>query len=237
MGKWVVITGGTKGIGRALVDIFYNQGYSVITCSRSQSSVDETLQYYSMQAKSNQVYAITADLSLTADCQRFVAFVQSTSNQQVDILINNVGVFVQGKISEEPLDTLEKMWSTNVASAYHITKGLIDIMKEKKEGHIFFMCSTASIMPYINGGAYCITKYALLAMSKVLREELKMLGIRVTAILPGATLTDSWAGVDLPPERFIAPEDIAQSVLSAYELSKHSVVEELLIRPQLGDIN
>ena len=91
-------------------------------------------------------------------------------------------------------------------------------------------------MPYANGGSYSISKYAMLGMTKVLREEMKQHGIRVTAVLPGATLTPSWAGVDLPASRFIKPEDVAESVYGTYSLSKNSVVEEILIRPMEGDI-
>jgi short-subunit dehydrogenase len=69
-----------------------------------------------------------------------------------------------------------------------------------------------------------------------LREEMKELGIRVTAVLPGATKTASWDGVDLPDERFMKAEDVAEAIFAAYSLSKNSVVEEILIRPQLGDI-
>jgi len=93
-----------------------------------------------------------------------------------------------------------------------------------------------SIKAYPNGGSYAISKFALLGFSKVLREELKPAGIRVTAILPGATKTASWEGTDLPDSRFMKPEDVAEAVFSAWSLSPHSVVEELLIRPQLGDI-
>ena len=91
-------------------------------------------------------------------------------------------------------------------------------------------------MPYANGGSYCISKFALLGMSKVLREEMKEQNVRVTSILPGATLTASWEGVDLPEERFMKPGDIAESVWSAYQLSDRTVIEELVMRPQLGDI-
>jgi hypothetical protein len=98
------------------------------------------------------------------------------------------------------------------------------------------MCSVASIMAYGNGGSYSISKFALLGFSKSLREELKPYNIKVTAVLPGATLTDSWGGVDLPESRFSKPEDIADLIYSITQISKNSVVEELVIRPQLGDI-
>jgi short-subunit dehydrogenase len=81
-----------------------------------------------------------------------------------------------------------------------------------------------------------MSKYALYGMTKVLREEMKTHGVRVTAVLPGATRTASWEGTDLPEERFIRPEDVADSVWSAFSASPRTVVEEVLIRPQLGDI-
>jgi short-subunit dehydrogenase len=109
-------------------------------------------------------------------------------------------------------------------------------MKARRQGHVFNICSIASIKAYPNGGSYAISKFALLGFTKVLREELKEDGIRVTAVLPGATRTSSWDAVPLPEERFMKPEDVADAVFGAYSLSPRSVVEEVLIRPQLGDI-
>jgi short-subunit dehydrogenase len=128
------------------------------------------------------------------------------------------------------------MMDTNLFSAYHLTRSLIEGMKNRKSGHIFNVCSTASIVAYPNGGSYCIAKFALLGMSKVLREEMKPHGIRVTSLLPGATFTASWEGVDLPEERFMPPQDVAEMVWAAYSLSPRSVVEEILLRPMLGDL-
>ncbi len=139
-------------------------------------------------------------------------------------------------MTEEEDVALESLINANVYSAYHTTRGLIARMKSEKRGHIFTMCSIASIIAYPNGGSYAISKFALLGFTKVLREELKDSGIRVTAVLPGATRTSSWEGTNLPDERFMKPEDVADAVFGAYSLSPQSVVEEILIRPQLGDI-
>src|SRR5690349_20420076 len=98
------------------------------------------------------------------------------------------------------------------------------------------MCSIASFKAYANGGSYAISKFAMLGFSKGLREELTPFNIRVTAVMPGATKTASWEGTDLPDSRFMKVEDVADSVYAAYALSKRSVVEEIVIRPQLGDI-
>ena len=115
--------------------------------------------------------------------------------------------------------------------------GRKDINKEKKgKGHIFNMCSVASLMAYPNGGSYSISKYALLGFSKNLRLELKDKGIKVTGIMPGATWSASWEGVELPEERLMQASDIALAVWSATQMSPSAVVEDIVLRPQLGDL-
>jgi short-subunit dehydrogenase len=154
----------------------------------------------------------------------------------VDLLVNNAGVYLPGQIHDEPEKNLEFLLMVNLISAYHITRGVLETMIPRRSGHIFNIGSTASILAYPNGGSYCISKFAMYGMTKVLREELKELGIRVTAVLPGATFTQSWLGTDLPEERFMKPADIAETIWSAYNLSGNTVVEEVIMRPQLGDI-
>lgn len=224
MNKTIVVTGGTKGIGRAIVDKFAKAGFIVITAARNNDdSFPENVHFFQ------------ADLSKKREVMAFIDFVKSTVDH-VDILVNNTGFFLPGQINNEPDGTLEAMIETNLYSAYHLTRGLIGNMMERKEGHIFNICSTASITAYTNGGSYCISKFALLGMSKVLREELKPHHVRVTSILPGATLTDSWAGVEIPAERFMASDDVAQVIWTAYNLPSTTVLEEIVLRPQLGDL-
>ena len=98
------------------------------------------------------------------------------------------------------------------------------------------MCSIASLKAYPDGASYCISKYALLGMTRVLREELKKDKIPVTAVMPGATLTESWGDTTLPQSRFIKPENIASMMYAAWEINEHSVTEDLIIRPLEGDI-
>lgn len=220
----LLVTGGTKGIGRAIVDKFVDQGFEAIVCARSVADVEGP-----------DRLPFAADLSTREGVNRVLDFVRSL-DRPVEVLVNNTGVFQPGQIHNEADGTFELLMNTNVASAYHLTRGLVGDMMARRQGHIFMMCSTASITPYTNGGSYCISKFALLGMSRVLREELKPHGVKVTAILPGATLTASWEGTDLPEDRFMKPTDVADSAWAAYTLSKSAVVEEILIRPQLGDI-
>ena len=98
------------------------------------------------------------------------------------------------------------------------------------------MCSIASLKAYNNGGAYSISKFALYGFNQNLREEMKPYGIKVTAVLPGAVLTDSWEGFDNSSKRIMEASDIAQLVYAASQLSIQACVEEILVRPQLGDL-
>ena len=235
MNDLIVITGGTKGIGRALVEVFASNGWDVVTCSRNEEGLRQLKDSVEKENEGVQIYYQAADLSEKEQTEGFVRFVNGI-NRPVQVLINNTGVFIPGTIHEELEGHMETMMKTNLYSAYYLTRGLIRDMMKRRSGHIFNICSTASITPYINGGSYCISKYAQYGMTKVLREEMKSFGVRVTAVLPGATLTASWEGTDLPEERFMPPEDVANAVWNAYSLSPRTVMEELLIRPQLGDI-
>jgi len=233
--KFIVVTGGTKGIGLAIIEAFMEEGFDVATCSRNLNDLNKVKENLELKYKRQSVHIMVADLANKQSCILFGKFV-SGKTDKIDILVNNTGHFLPGQILKEEDGNLELMINTNLYSAYNISRYFIPEMKSRSDGHIFNICSTASIVPYINGGSYCISKFALYGMTKVLREELKEFNVRVTSILPGATFTNSWEGSDLPETRFMKSSDIGQAVLGCWKLSKHTVVEELLLRPQLGDI-
>jgi len=235
MNKLLVVTGGTKGIGRAILEKFASTGFDIVTCARNLNELTNLQKTLSISHPSSTVFVKQADMSVKDQVISFTDFVGGL-NRPVHVLVNNAGYFIPGSISTEGEGALESMMNANLYSAYHTTRGLLPGMKNNKAGHIFNMCSIASIKAYANGGSYAITKFAMLGFSKCLREELKEFDIRVTAIMPGATKTASWDGSDLPEERFMKVEDVAEVVYSAYAISGRSVVEEVIIRPQLGDI-
>lgn len=235
MKKLAVVTGGTKGIGKAIIESFAAEGYSIATCSRTESDLKNLKKQILTIYPDLEFFYQQADLSEKKQVKSFAEMINSCGIP-VEVLVNNSGLFIPGQMHEEEDGVLEKMIDTNLYSAYHLSRALLKPMMERKKGHIFNMCSTASIIPYTNGGSYCIAKFALLGMSKVLREEMKPYNIRVTSVLPGATYTASWAGTDLPEERFMKSEDVADTVMAAFRLSDRAVLEEVLIRPQLGDL-
>lgn len=222
----VLVTGASKGIGLAIARRFAGAGSRATICARDVSAVSR---------EHPELECIACDVADKAQVQALAARVLADGHAP-DLLVNNAGAYLPGSIQEEADGTFEAMIAVNVASAYHLTRALLPAMVSRGSGMIINVCSTASVTPYVNGGSYGIAKHALYGFNKTLREELKPHGIRVVALLPGATLTASWAGSDLPDERFMPPEDIAELAWTAWSLSGRSVVEELLVRPMLGDI-
>ena len=154
----------------------------------------------------------------------------------MDVLVNNAGQFVPGSVYNEPEGSLEQMLSINLMSAYHVTRKLVDKMISQKSGHIFNICSIAALKAYANGGSYSISKFALAGFSRNLREEMKPFGIKVTTVYPGAAYTDSWIGSGVERSRIMEAEDIAKMVVASSGLSASACVEEIVVRPLLGDL-
>jgi short-subunit dehydrogenase len=152
------------------------------------------------------------------------------------ILVNNAGYFSPGNIPDEADDALEKQMAVNLYSAYHTTRALLPAMLKMGKGHVFNICSIASLNAYAQGGSYSISKFALLGFSKNLRLELKDKGIKVTAVCPGAVYTNSWVGSGVDPNRIMESEDIAKMIFAAAHLSPQAVVEDIVMRPQKGDL-
>ncbi len=231
----IVISGASKGIGKAIAIAFAKQGFNIIACARNENNLIALKNELSSINPSIEIHYFVADLSQKNQVKSFVSFILSNTDA-IDIVVNNAGVFLLGNVYDEDDENLETMINTNLYSAYYLTKGLLPSMVSQKKGHIFNISSIAGINAYKNGGSYSISKFAMQGFTKSLRNEMKDFGIRVTGVLPGATLTDSWAGVDLPEERFIDPKDVAQTIVDIYNLSDRTVVEEIILRPQLGDI-
>lgn len=235
MNKTVVVTGGTKGLGRAIAESFAAQGFDVCVCARTEADLEAMEPEWKEQFPTSRLLTFPVDLSKKSEVLEFAAFVRERWSS-LDVLVNNAGLYLPGMITDEDNGTLESLMDVNLYSAYHLTRSLLPIMLPRRRGHIFNLCSIASLIAYPNGGSYTITKFAMLGFSKVLREEMKPNGIKVTAVLPGATWSDSWRGADFPPDRLMQAADVAQTIWAAYQLSDSAVVEEIILRPQLGDL-
>jgi short-subunit dehydrogenase len=231
----VVITGASRGLGKAIAHLFAQNGHDLILTSRNEVALYNAMQEIMTMYSGISVKARAFDLSIKEEAQSFGKWVLGLQ-VSIDVLVNNAGLFDPGSVYNEPDGTLEHMMAVNLFSAYHVTRSVIDHMIAQKSGHIFNMCSIASLKAYPNGGAYSISKYALAGFSTNLREEMKPHGIKVTAVYPGAAYTDSWAESGIDPKRIMEAEDIARMIYTAAHLSPQACVEEIILRPQLGDL-
>ncbi|MEN9371341.1 MAG: hypothetical protein RLZZ64_416 [Bacteroidota bacterium] len=230
----VVITGASQGLGKCMAEHFAKDGHDLFLCSRNMDKL-QAWQAKLMADHKVQITSFNFDLSIEEEVKKFAAQVLAATDH-IDILINNAGTYEPGSTYNEPEGQLAKVMDLNLFSAYHLTRALLPGMLARKKWHIFNMCSIAALKAYDNGGAYSISKWALTGYTKNLREEMKPYNIKVSMIHPGATYTPSWEQSGLPPSRFMKPEDVAQMVLTSCKLSDQACVEEIIMRPQLGDI-
>ena len=231
----VVITGASKGFGRAIAETFAAKGHNLFICSRNEIALYKAMEELLTRYPDIKIKAKARDISKKEEAVDFGEWLLANA-YNIDILVNNAGRFIPGSIHNESDSALEEMMQTNLFSAYHLTRTLLPAMMKRKSGHIFNICSIASLNAYNNGGAYSISKFALHGFSKNLREELKPHNIKVTAVFPGAAYTDSWSESGIDPKRIMEANDIATMVYAASQLSAQACVEDIIMRPQLGDL-
>ena len=225
----VLVTGASRGIGRAIVARFVRAGDTVVACARGAAGLAE------LKRDFPEVDCRPCDMRDGAAVDALAHEVQARHGA-IDLLVNNAGAYQPGQIASEDDDALMAMLQANLFGAYRLTKRVLPAMVVRRSGMVINVCSTASIAAYPNGGSYSIAKHALHGFSRNLREEMKPHGVRVVALLPGATLTASWEGVPLPPERLMPAEDVAEMAWAAWTMSARTVVEDIVMRPQRGDI-
>jgi len=234
-GRGCIVTGASRGLGKAIAERFAAGGYGLVLCSRSEEALSEVRKELQEKYPAIRIEAMAFDLGQAEQARAFGRRIAELDISP-DVLVNNAGQFIPGSVHNEAEGALEKMMAVNLYSAYHLTRTLLSSMMTRKKGHIFNICSIASLQAYPNGGAYSISKFALAGFSRNLREEMKPHGIKVTAVYPGAAYTDSWAGSGIDPLRIMEAGDIAAMVYAAAQLSPQATVEEILLRPQLGDL-
>jgi short-subunit dehydrogenase len=230
-----IITGASRGLGKAMAEKFAAAGCGLYLVARDAGRLADTREELSGRHPGAQINVQTVDMGEKGQVEAFARGLVA-AGVAVDVLINNAGQFLPGSIHDEAEGTLERLIEVNLYSAYHLTRALLPGMMARRSGHIFNICSVASLQAYPNGGAYSISKWALAGFSANLREELKPHGVKVTSVYPGAAYTDSWIGSGVDPHRIMEATDVAEMVYAASRLSPQATVEEILLRPQLGDL-
>ena len=183
----VVITGASQGIGYAIAETFAKAGHDLFLVSKTEGAVQQAASQLSALYSNVSIQYMSIDLSVKENCIAFAKWVLSFGTP--DILINNAGYFLPGSLEKEEDGLLEKLMNANLFSAYHTTRGFLSAMIQKGKGHIFNICSIASLKAYPNGGSYGISKYALHGFTQNLRTELKNKGITPVSNKPLSQLS------------------------------------------------
>lgn len=234
-GRRAVITGASQGIGRAIALKFGSEGFDLVLNSRSSDDLNRLKEELISSNPDISVETVPADLSTKEGVEEIVNVCQMMGGA-IDVLVNNAGIFLPGDVLTEEDGRMEQMMAINFYSAYHLTRGLLTSLQRSDRSYIINMCSVAGLKAYPGGGSYGISKFAMLGWSKNLRLELQDSRTAVTAIMPGATWSRSWQGADQPRERLMEARNIANVCWMIVNLEPNAVVEEVIIRPQLGDL-
>lgn len=228
--KVALVTGATKGMGRAISFALVKEGYTLLACARKQDTLEQLQNNIKDVYPHADVHIHVSDFSKAAQIEDLFNWVD-ISSFHVDVLVNNVGLFIPGYLLKESPDMLAKHMQVNLFTPHSLSVHFGRKMRENKSGHIFMITSVASRSAVVTAGSYSVTKYALAGLTAVLRKELKDDHVKVTEIIPGSTLTSSWEGTSIPEEEFVLPEDIAQALISALNMSIGANVDEIIIKP------
>ena len=227
----VLISGASKGIGRAIAIEMANKGYNLALCARNINEL-EILKSQILASNNIKICIYACDCGIKEQVLAFIKVAQEAIGK-IDVLINNVGVFKPSFILDEADDIFLSQLNTNLLSAYYFYKIIGKTMRDATSGHIFNICSVASVETLPHAGSYCVTKAGLLSLNNIMREELKSYGVKVTAILPGATYTHSWEEEGGNPQHFVQPQDVAKAISSALQMSAHAYTEQIIIKSLL----
>jgi len=231
----ILITGASQGIGAAIAKVFAKElkgarlalvarnARNLVATARACAKSGATVEPFPCDvADEGAVSALHA-----AVAKRFGA---------VHVLINNAGVFEAAPFVETKVADFDRIVAANLRSAFLVTRAFVPAMIAQKQGDVFFMSSIAGLGAYPNSTAYCAAKFGVTGLAAVLRAETRAHGVRVCCVHPGATWSPSWSSSGVAEERIMPAADVARAFYDVYRLGRNTVVEEIVLRPQLGDL-
>lgn len=231
----VLVTGSSQGIGAAIAKTFAQEipGVRLALVARNATKLAAVAKACAKRGATAEVFA--CDVADEAAVETMAAGVKKCFGA-VDVLVNNAGVFAAAPFVDLSVAEFDRIVSANLRSAFLVTRAFVGAMMKRGRGDVFFMSSIAGLGAYPNAAAYCAAKFGVTGLAQVLRAETKATGVRVCCVHPGATWSPSWSGSGVREERIMPAEDVARAFFDVYRLSRRTVVEEIVLRPQLGDV-
>jgi hypothetical protein len=233
--KNALITGASKGMGHAIAVAFAKEGINVAVCSRNAMDLQDFKNELLGINPNIKVFTQVADGSVKEQLLQFAAAAEQELGF-ISIVVNNLGMFDPVSILDESDTAFGTQLNTNLMPAYHLYRYFGKSMIAAGEGHFFNICSVAALDPIPAAGSYSVTKFALLGLTRVMRLEMQPHKVKVTAVIPGSTLTNSWKDAVVDKNDFVLPEDIAAAVITTYKMGAGANVDEIIIRPVGGQV-
>jgi NAD(P)-dependent dehydrogenase (short-subunit alcohol dehydrogenase family) len=231
----VLVTGASQGIGAAIAKVFAGElrGVRLALVARTEKRLQGVGRACARLGA--EVAVFPCDVSDAAAVAQLASAVRRRFGA-VDVLVNNAGKFLGAPFLKFPIADFDRMLALNLRSVFLVSRAFAPAMVRQRRGDIFNMSSVAGLVAYPGGAGYSAAKFGVTGLSKVMRAELKGRGIRVCCVHPGGTVSPSWDGSGVPAERLMPAEDVARAFFAVYRLTRRTVVEEIVLRPQLGDL-
>lgn len=225
-----LVTGGSRGIGRAILESLLEEGWVVRFCSRSKDSVEGAKQELA-EKYPGKVDGRVADVRSEAEVQSLVEWALESAGR-LDCLVNNAGIGVFGPVDEITGDEWRDVLETNLSGAFFATRAVAPIMKQQGSGWILNIASLAGKNPFAGGSAYNASKFGMVGLSEASMLDLRHHGIRVAAILPGSVRTEFSHPSGRPSDNWrLAPEDVARVVVNLLAYPDRALPSLVEIRP------
>jgi NADP-dependent 3-hydroxy acid dehydrogenase YdfG len=231
----IVITGASQGIGAAIARAFASEvkGVRLALVARSARNLESVARYCAKLGAKPGIFLcdVTDEGAVKAMSEEVME-----DFGVVDVLVNNAGKYVGAPFLSTSVADFDRVISANLRSLFMVSRVFAPGMVRRRRGDIFNMGSIAGLGAYPGASAYTAAKFGVSGLSKAMRGEFKGLGVRVCCVHPGATVSPSWKGSGVPASRMMPAQDIARAFVALYRMTRRTVVEEIVLRPQLGDL-
>ena len=227
-GLSALVTGGSRGIGRAIAVRLAKLGAKVAICGREQAALDETLA--ALQRIGGPAHAQIANVTRAEEIAKLLADTEAAIGP-LAILVNNAGIGLFGPVAEQSEADWDRVLDTNLKSVFLVSRAVAPGMMRRGRGDIVNISSLAGLNAFAGGGIYCASKWGLQGLTACMAEDLRGHGIRVSAVCPGSVATDFGAGRDKKKPNALQPEDVAHAVATIVTQAPGSFISEIQIRP------
>jgi 3-oxoacyl-[acyl-carrier protein] reductase len=227
-GKVALVTGGTRGIGKAIATRLASLGAAVAICGRDQAILDSTAK--ELRAAGASVHAHRADVTRASDVEALVSDCE-TALGAISILVNNAGMGVFGPAHEKTEQEWDTLMNTNLKSLFLVSRAVIPGMIQRKSGDIINISSLAGKNTFAGGGLYCASKWAVQGLSGCMAEDLRGYGVRVSTVCPGSVATGFSGRGPKDPGKVLTAQDVAHAVAMICTQGPQSFLSEIQLRP------